>query len=117
MLGIAEIVQGSSYLGGSNATTAALAAGLAAIAIGILLLAGFLTPIAAAVAGAGAIGAAMSAFPASAWNLLDSKASLIFALTMLVALIGLGPGAYSVDARVFGRREIIIPPPASGSRE
>jgi len=23
--------------------------------------------------------------------------------------IGLGPGAFSVDARVFGRREIIIP--------
>ena len=29
---------------------------------------------------------------------------------MLVAVIFLGPGAFSVDARVFGPREIIIPP-------
>jgi hypothetical protein len=29
---------------------------------------------------------------------------------MLVAVIVLGPGAFSVDARLFGRREIIIPP-------
>jgi uncharacterized membrane protein YphA (DoxX/SURF4 family) len=26
-----------------------------------------------------------------------------------VALLFLGPGAYSVDARLFGRREIVIP--------
>jgi hypothetical protein len=31
-------------------------------------------------------------------------------MTMVLAIIGLGPGAFSVDARVFGRREIIIPP-------
>lgn len=42
------------------------AAVLAAIAIGILLPVGFLTPIAAVVAAAGDIGAAMSAFPVSA---------------------------------------------------
>jgi hypothetical protein len=29
---------------------------------------------------------------------------------MLLALILIGPGAFSVDARLFGRREIIIPP-------
>jgi len=27
----------------------------------------------------------------------------------VLALIGLGPGAYSLDARLFGRREIVIP--------
>jgi hypothetical protein len=42
--------------------------------------------------------------------LFDSKPALIFALTMLLAIIGAGPGRFSVDARVFGRREIIIPP-------
>ncbi len=28
---------------------------------------------------------------------------------ILVALVFLGPGAFSLDARLFGRREIIIP--------
>jgi hypothetical protein len=31
---------------------------------------------------------------------------------MVLTVAGLGPGAFSVDARLFGRREIIIPPPA-----
>jgi hypothetical protein len=35
---------------------------------------------------------------------------------MLVELILLGPGAFSVDARLFGRRKIIIPPPVSFHR-
>jgi len=29
----------------------------------------------------------------------------------LVAIIILGPGAFSVDSRLFGRREVIIPSP------
>ena len=41
---------------------------------------------------------------------LDGKPALIFAVTMLLTVMGLGPGRFSVDARVFGRREIIIPP-------
>ena len=36
---------------------------------------------------------------------------LIFAGIMAAAIVFLGPGAFSVDARLFGRREIIIPPP------
>jgi hypothetical protein len=43
-------------------------------------------------------------------NLFDSKLSLVFGLTMLLSVMGIGPGAFSVAARVFGRREIIIPP-------
>jgi uncharacterized membrane protein YphA (DoxX/SURF4 family) len=40
----------------------------------------------------------------------DSQLGLIFGLAILLALAVLGPGAYSIDARLFGRREIIIPP-------
>jgi hypothetical protein len=45
--------------------------------------------------------------------MFDSQPALIFALTIILAIIGAGPGRYSVDARVFGRREIIIPLPQS----
>ena len=78
---------------------------------GILLLIGFLTPIAGSVAGLGAIGAAFSLFPVSSPTLFDSKMAVVFALTMLLGIILLGPGAFSLDARMFGRREIIFPPP------
>ena len=30
--------------------------------------------------------------------------------TLAVAIVFLGPGAFSVDARIFGRRQIRIPP-------
>ena len=39
----------------------------------------------------------------------DAASVMAFALIFL-ALALLGPGAYSIDARRFGRREIVIPP-------
>jgi uncharacterized membrane protein YphA (DoxX/SURF4 family) len=83
------------------------------IAAGVLLLVGFMTPLVAWLVAAGAAGVRFSMLPACPQDLFDSKISVIFGFTMLVAILGLGPGAFSVDARVFGRREIIIPPPAS----
>lgn len=38
----------------------------------------------------------------------DARASLI-AFSMAIALALLGPGAYSLDARIFGRRVIVLP--------
>ena len=40
---------------------------------------------------------------------LESKLILLDLGAMLVTLATSGPGAFSVDARLFGRREIIIP--------
>jgi uncharacterized membrane protein YphA (DoxX/SURF4 family) len=91
--------------------------GLLALVGAALLLAGFLTPLAAAVLAAGAAGAGFPFLPACTTAIFDSKTSFIFGFTMLVAVIGLGPGAFSVDARIFGRREIIIPPPVSSLQE
>jgi uncharacterized membrane protein YphA (DoxX/SURF4 family) len=107
--GAAVITEGIFYFTRADSALAAWLSGCLALAAGALLLAGFLTPIAAVLAaGTAAVGFAL--LPASSPNFFDSRSALVFAITMLVAIACLGPGAFSVDARVFGRREIIIPP-------
>ena len=110
VLGAAVITEGIFYFTLTDSALAAWFSGCLALAAGALLLAGFLTPIAAAVIGAGAVAVGLSLLPPASPNFFDSRSSLVFAITMLVAIAGLGPGAFSVDARIFGRREIIIPP-------
>lgn len=84
--------------------------GLLGLAAGASLLAGFLTPVAGAIVGFGALGVAFSVLSAPAPNLFDSRLSAILAGIIGAAIVFLGPGAFSLDARMFGRREIIIPP-------
>jgi uncharacterized membrane protein YphA (DoxX/SURF4 family) len=107
---LAILAEGWRYIGGENPGPGIWFIGLLAFAAGALLLAGFLTPVAAAVVVAGAACVVCSLLPACDQGPFDSRSSFIFGLTMLVAIVGLGPGAFSVDALVFGRREIIIPP-------
>jgi uncharacterized membrane protein YphA (DoxX/SURF4 family) len=116
VLGAAMILEGRYYIGGSDPTMTAWILGFAAVAGGGLLLIGFLTPIIGLTVAAGIMGTAISLWPASAPNVFESKPAVVFAFTMLLTLIGLGPGAFSVDARLFGRREIIIPPRTSPSQ-
>ena len=103
--GAAVIIEGIFYFTHADS----LFSGCLALTAGALLVAGFLTPI-AAIIGAGAVAVGTSLLPPASPNFFDSRCSLVFAVTMLVAIAGLGPGAFSIDARIFGRREIIIPP-------
>jgi uncharacterized membrane protein YphA (DoxX/SURF4 family) len=107
------LLQAGFYLREADGALATWFVGLAALAAGALLLIGFLTPVAGAVVGLGAIGVGLSLLPPCAPTLFDSRLAIVFAVTVLVGIVVLGPGAFSVDARVFGRREIIIPPPIS----
>jgi uncharacterized membrane protein YphA (DoxX/SURF4 family) len=68
--------------------------------LSVLLIAGFLTPL---------LSVASGSLCVSAFWLLSSPANLIFAaLTMTPLALGfIGPGAYSIDARLFGRRTIV----------
>jgi uncharacterized membrane protein YphA (DoxX/SURF4 family) len=113
-LGLAVLVQGGFYFRTTDTTPAQWTAGLAGLTLilgGVLLLIGFLTPVAGGIVGLGAVGIWLSLLPLSATTLFDSSVAVVFGATILLAVVILGPGAFSVDARVFGRREIIIPPP------
>jgi len=82
---------------------------LLTIVSGLSLLIGYLTPVTGIVAALLIIASAFSWFPVSSLNLLDTRFSTTLATVIAVAIVCLGPGAYSLDARLFGRREIIIP--------
>jgi uncharacterized membrane protein YphA (DoxX/SURF4 family) len=110
IIGLALLVQGGYYVREPGAATTAWAVGLAAIVAGGLLLIGFSTPFACGGVVLGAIGIRLSLLPACAPTVFVSKASAVFALAILFAIVALGPGAFSVDAYLFGRREIIFPP-------
>lgn len=98
---------GSALLGHSCAALAAGASlggaavqGLCAL-LGLLLVAGLWTPIAGVLAAA-----------AAAWNAYASPGDVgFYALlgTIAIALALVGPGAWSIDARLFGMRQIKIP--------
>ncbi len=114
---LAALVQGGIYLTGQgDAPAGAWIAGLLGVAAGGALLIGILTPLVAVLLGLGAIGIGFSLLPPCSPNLFDAKLPTLFAFIMALAIVFLGPGAFSVDARLFGRREIIIPPSSRSPR-
>ena len=75
-----------------------------AILIAVALSAGYLTPIAAVIG---------LVFQGLIWSDLGVASTAWAAIVSLdaIALALLGPGAYSVDSYLFGRRVVVIPPP------
>jgi uncharacterized membrane protein YphA (DoxX/SURF4 family) len=74
-----------------------------------LLVIGFLTPAASAVVAvtfAAIVLSRVVGLPLSSF--VDRDAGL-FVIADAVAIVLIGPGAFSLDARLFGRREIVIP--------
>lgn len=89
-----------------------LAAALAiplAILLAVLLALGMLTPV------AGAISAVfqLSCLGSAGWA---QAPPYIIAAATATALVLLGPGAYSADARLFGRRRLVLPASAADHR-
>lgn len=111
VVGVVLLVQGAFYIGEVNPTPGTWLVGLTAVAGGALLLVGFLTPIIGTLVGLGALCIRLSLVPVPPPNLLEGKLPAIEAAAMLIAIVILGPGAFSVDSRLFGRREVIIPSP------
>ena len=87
-----------------------------AIASSVSLLIGYLTPFSAVLVALTSLGTALSWFPAPNPNLFDTKLATALATVIAVAIICLGPGTFSLDARLFGRREITIPTSSPSSQ-
>ena len=108
-VGVTAIVHGGVYLTSHNhAVILEWAVGLI-VAAAVFVVVGLLTPVMGAITGLGIIGTSLPGTPESRARLLDSNSPEILILTMAVAIVFLGPGGFSLDARLFGRREIIIP--------
>ena len=103
--------QGGLYLAHSSEPTAA-GWGLSLLAIvgGLALIAGLFTPGAALSVSLAALGIAAIGFPGPDTGFRIDRAAAILVIADGIALALLGPGAHSIDAYLFGRREIIMPP-------
>lgn len=106
---LTAIVHGFHALIESQTQTFSLAMELFEILVGTALLIGFLTPIASASALLGNLVTGVSSFLKPGENAHDKAITALYLGVISLAITLLGPGGFSLDAHLFGRREIIIP--------
>ena len=106
---LSAIVQGISTFIESSAQILDWTIGSVEILIGAALLTGFLTPVAGTFASLVNLATGVSWFLTPGGHAHDRTVAAFYLFVMSIAITALGPGAFSLDARMFGRREIIIP--------
>ncbi len=110
-MGLTVTLQGGLWLArADNVPSGVRAAGVFALLGGILLVVGLRTRFLGFTIGLRIAALLLLSPPLPARNLFDPVLTALFAETISAATVLLGPGAFSLDARLFGRREIIIPP-------
>jgi uncharacterized membrane protein YphA (DoxX/SURF4 family) len=105
---LALVVHGASCLAGEASLGTSVVAVTAALTAGLLLI-GLVTPFAGALAAVLGIGLAMAWLPAPTPNAFEVPLTAAVVVSAATAIALLGPGAFSMDAALFGRREIPIP--------
>jgi uncharacterized membrane protein YphA (DoxX/SURF4 family) len=100
--------QGISFFLHPQITGTLLVAGVLLTATGVFILIGFLMPIVSLLATVECLSMVVYGITLP-HSLFSSKLVAIQAAAIFVAMALLGPGAFSVDARLFGWKEIVIP--------
>lgn len=75
----------------------------------LMIIAGYRTRVAAVAATVAIVVGMISCTGGPGLQVLDTRTTEVFAIMIAAAVACLGPGAFSLDSRLFGRREIIIP--------
>ena len=109
VVGAIALAHGAASLGVADPTVGEWVGGGLAIVSGAALLVGFLTPGAGAIVGFGMVVVMLSWSWLPPWLRPIDRMAAVLVAADAVAIALLGPGAYSLDARLFGRREIFIP--------
>jgi uncharacterized membrane protein YphA (DoxX/SURF4 family) len=73
------------------------------------VLIGFATPITSVIVSFGILAISMSWIALPAERFFDCRPALFELIAISLSIALLGPGSFSLDARLFGRREILIP--------
>lgn len=109
-VGIAGLVQGTLFfVDHTGIVWESWIAGLSLAGSGTLLIVGFVTPIAGATMALTTLVAVASSLQPAGTNLMGDPLSIVLVAVVAIAVTLLGPGAFSFDRHLFGRREIIIP--------
>jgi hypothetical protein len=91
-----------------GALNSSVAVALLAFVTGLALIIGFMTPIASVLLSAGGLLLMVDSGITGHLLLFESGMARLEFFATSAALISLGPGALSVDARLYGRREIEV---------
>jgi uncharacterized membrane protein YphA (DoxX/SURF4 family) len=108
-VGIAILAEGGLYLAGRADSATVSCAAIMSVVAGGALVVGILTPLASLLTGLLALAIGFSFLPAPVSNIFDARLSASLFAMVTAAIVFIGPGAFSLDARLFGRRQIIIP--------
>lgn len=108
-MGIVLIAEGTSTVANGRTPASSFVFAFIAIVSGVSVLLGFFMPIGSVLAALFSAAVALSWVPQLSFDLLRPKSAAAFVAVIAVALACLGPGGFSIDSRLFGRREIVIP--------
>jgi uncharacterized membrane protein YphA (DoxX/SURF4 family) len=92
----------------NGALNSSVAVALLAFVTGLALIIGFMTPLASVLLSAGGVILMVNSSITGHLLLFQSGMARLEFIAISAALISLGPGALSVDARLYGRREIEV---------
>jgi uncharacterized membrane protein YphA (DoxX/SURF4 family) len=109
-LGCALVLRAFACLhGGHNLNPLIAVTMLLMVLSALLIIAGYRTRVAVVAATVAIVVSMIACIGGPILQVLDTRTTEVFAIMIAAALACLGPGAFSLDSRMFGRREIVIP--------